>query len=318
MKAIKVTSFLLIFLSFITSCCRVPSKIEPKVTYSIEESVLKELSSPFPPLSTDEKRQDWGKEYAIGLAFAKKLDLYRAITSLKRAEILILSSSLDRMNEIQYNILLCYYLGKKYPDVIDTFENSSLPSVDKKFCAFHDLLVILYESYKETGDCEKAKRIFEVIESTYPATKEQLLLSTALVNADFCFLEKFTHTPPKKNSIDQMLCTYNRDKKSIVRAQVYNGLLPGAGYLYLGLGRSAVTSFLLNGLFIAAAYQFFHKGYIAAGIITTSFELGWYFGGIYGAGEEAKFYNEQKYQKLASSLMNEKGYFPIFMLKWGF
>ena len=94
--------------------------------------------------------------------------------------------------------------------------------------------------------------------------------------------------------------------------------MPGSGYLYLGQKKSALTSFLLNGLFIYAAYEFFHHGYTAAGIITTSFEAGWYFGGIYGAGEEAKFYNERIYNEEACTLMQTKKIFPFFMLKYSF
>ena len=95
-------------------------------------------------------------------------------------------------------------------------------------------------------------------------------------------------------------------------------ILPGAGYLYVGQKQSAVTAFLLNGLFIAAAVHFFCKWEIAAGVITTSFEAGWYFGGIYGAGESAKLYNERVYEDLAYPALNRNGLFPVLMLQYGF
>ena len=78
------------------------------------------------------------------------------------------------------------------------------------------------------------------------------------------------------------------------------------------------TAFLLNGLFIAAAYQFFHRGHIVAGIITTSFEAGWYFGGIYGAGEEAKYYNERIYECNAAQILHQHSLFPVLMLRHAF
>ena len=46
--------------------------------------------------------------------------------------------------------------------------------------------------------------------------------------------------------------------------------------------------------------------------------MGWYFGGIYGAGEEAKFYNEKIYEKAASPYMTEEKIFPILMVKHAF
>ena len=112
--------------------------------------------------------------------------------------------------------------------------------------------------------------------------------------------------------------SYEKQKKSISRAQFLNAVCPGAGYLYIGQKKSALTALLINGLFIAAAYEFFHRGYTAAGIITSSFELGWYCGGIYGAGEEAKYYNERIYEKKVGTAMNSEGYFPIYMLKYTF
>ena len=46
--------------------------------------------------------------------------------------------------------------------------------------------------------------------------------------------------------------------------------------------------------------------------------MGWYFGGIYGAGEAAKFYNETIYNEKMGPVMQEKGLFPIFMLNFAF
>ncbi len=100
--------------------------------------------------------------------------------------------------------------------------------------------------------------------------------------------------------------------------QLLNALIPGAGYLYIGQKKSALTAFLLNGLFIAAAYQFFHHRHVAAGIITTGFEAGWYFGGIYGAGEEAKYYNERLFEKNAATVLNDYKLFPALMMQYAF
>ena len=115
-----------------------------------------------------------------------------------------------------------------------------------------------------------------------------------------------------------MLDRYYLEKKSVAKAQTFNALLPGAGYLYLGQKKSALTAFLLNGLFIAAAYEFFHHRHVAAGIITTSFEAGWYFGGIYGAGEEAKYFNEKAYERNASRTLHEYNLFPVLMMLYAF
>ena len=102
------------------------------------------------------------------------------------------------------------------------------------------------------------------------------------------------------------------------KPKTLNAFLPGAGYLYVGQKQSAMTAFLLNGLFIAAAVHFFNHKQYAAGAITLSFETGWYFGGIYGAGESAKLYNERVYERHAYSVLNQEKLFPLLMLRYGF
>jgi tetratricopeptide (TPR) repeat protein len=347
---------LLFFLS--GGCYKVSDKIEPKVSYSVQTSYLKSLHSCFPPLSEEEKNTNWGKEFLIAKYFAKDLDFYRAITDFKRAEILLENAKyFDRKLEIEYNILLCYFLGKKYEEVINQFETSDLKNVSSSFLAFHDLLVILYDSYHQLKEEKKADEILGLMGELYPATKTKLDLSKALSSADFSQVQPKTlkketlkEEPLKgdalkekllkeknlkketfkgdflkeetlsceKQEISTFVSEYQKTKKSVARAQLLNLVMPGAGYLYVGQKKSAITAFLVNGLFIAAAYQFFHKGYVAAGVVTTSFEMGWYFGGIYGAGEAAKFYNEQLYEKNITPIMNNKGYFPIFSLDYAF
>ena len=313
-KRFRLVCLLLLFLG---SCHRVPEDIEPHVNYALQDKYLKQLPAPFASLNPIEKEQAWGKEYLIGISFARKLDLYQAITAFKRAEILADNASLERQHEMQYEILLCYYYGQKYNDVIEAFETSQLASVDQKFPAFHDLLLVLYDSYGQVGDEEKATRTLALIKLYYPEEEEKIELSTALRDADFPAIEYFAEEP-KYDYVKDFLTEYNLEKKSVSKAQSYNAVLPGAGYLYLGQPAAAFTALLLNGLFIAATYQFFHRGDIAAGIVFASFEAGWYFGGIYGAGLEAKYYNERLYERKASPFMNQKGLFPVFMLQYSF
>jgi hypothetical protein len=308
--------FCLALLLFLTSCYRVSNKLEPNICYSISEKNLKEMPSPFSPLSSEERKEDWGKEYTIALAYAKKLDLYPALQTFKRAEILLPKEEECRRQEIEYYIVLCYFLGKKCEETVNFFEESSLPCVDKSFTPFHDLLLILYECYNNLQDEEKAERIKNVLDESFPDTKEQLQLTEILTDANIDALRCLKE--PRFEYISNFLKIYDAKKKSVKGAQLLNTFLPGSGYLYLGQKKSALTAFLLNGLFIYAAYEFFHRGNIAAGIITTSFEAGWYFGGIYGAGEEAKFYNERIYNEEASKILNSKKLTPFFLLRYSF
>lgn len=217
----------------------------------------------------------------VGFGFARQLDLYQAITSFKRAEFLIPPEEKARSLEIQYEILLCYYMGKKWKDVINTFDHSELRHVEQDFPALHDLLFILYETYQQEKMETQAERTFRLIQQYYPEEAQKLILSTALSQGDIHAIKEMT---PQRPYLDDFLSQYESQKKSVGKAQGLNALVPGAGYLYLGQNQSAATAFLLNGLFIAASVYFFEQGNIAAGVIFTGFEAGWYFGGIYGAG----------------------------------
>ena len=312
-------SFLcLLFLFAAVGCYKVPDKIEPQVNYSVQEMHLKQLPPPFSPLSETEKQEGWGQEYLIGQKFAESLDLYRAVTTFKRAEFLIPPQNTHRLEEIQYQILLSYYLGKRYEQVTQEFLHSSLYTATKDFPAYHDLLIIMYESYLEEGEHERAEYVLRVIEHHYPETAKRLRLSTLLIDGDLEGLRREAREDRSQTYITTLLDTYDGKKKSIKKAQQLNALLPGAGYLYVGQKQSALTSFLLNGLFIWAAVHFYSKGNIPAGTIFTSFEAGWYFGGIYGAGESAKLYNERLYEQQAYPALQRNCLFPVLMLKFGF
>lgn len=301
-------------LVLLAGCYRVPDKIEPQLSYAVEERYLQKLPEPFSPLSSEEKSHEWGKEYLIGVSFAKQLDLYRAITAFKRSQILIPDDHPERRLELSYNILLAYYLGKRYDDLIDTFMQSPLRDAGPSFPAYHDLLIILYESYDQVGETEKAEQVLNLLKTSYPETASLLHEGNVMAHGDIDELKKLDD----KDYLQEIVHCFELNKKSVQKAQTLNAFFPGAGYLYVGQKQSAVTALLLNSAFIAAAVLFFQHGNIPAGIITTSFEAGWYFGGIYGAGEAAKLYNERLYERIAIYTMERENLFPVLSLRYSF
>ena len=299
------------------SCTRVPDQIEPQVDYTIQDRYILQLPTPFPSLTLEEKKEDWVKEYQIGMGFARELNLYQAITAFKRASFLLDPIERKRKAELNYEILLCYYIGKKYYETTHTFENSDLHLVDDTFPAYQDLLTILFDCYTRLNEESKANRILAYLEKFYPEMAKQLSLSTDLQKGNIEEIEAFAKES-EYDYLNSFLETYEAEKKSISKAQTLNAIIPGAGYFYLGQKSSALTAFLLNGLFIGASYYFFDKGNIPAGVIFAGFEMGWYFGGIYGAGEEAKFYNERVYEAHATPMMNQRKLFPALSLHYAF
>ena len=331
--------YFFLFLVLLGACYRVPDQINPRIDYQVQDMHISALKRPFALLSPVERMTDWGKEVIIARAFADELDLYRAISTYKRAEILVSSIDKDRKLEIQYDILLCYFLARRYEEAANYFEKSDLAHVDKTFPAYRDLFLILYECYREMDAPEKEKKLLQLLEQTYPETAEKLSISRKIREGDIDAVEDLcmvwddsrnenqiaslwneseavsavgsAPTPHNKEYLSHLLTNYESKKKSVAKAQTLNALLPGAGYLYIGQKTSAFTAFFLNTLFIVAAYEFFHHGHTAGGIITSVFEAGWYFGGIYGAGLETKYYNERMYEQTASSVLNEQKLFPV-------
>lgn len=311
-----VFAFNLLLLLICTSCQHNSFYLEPSICYIPPKQLIDSLPSAFTPLSPEEFRQDWGRELVIANTFATELDFYRAITSYKRALILAPKKCNARRMQMEYGIVQSYYLANKYQDVIDTFESSSLQDCPAEFTALDDLLTILYDSYQHIGNLDKACRILNLIDSRNPSRAQQLRLSTAITVGDVCGAAALANE--KQLDVLCFVQQFKRESKSVRAAQLYNAILPGAGYLYVGQKQTALTSLWLNSLFIASAYYFFKHHNVPAGLIMSSFEFGWYAGGINGAGLAAKEYNENLYNTLGKDAMIRDALFPVLMLQYTF
>lgn len=356
LKGIKRFSFILLIFSI--GCTSVSDDINPSVHYSVHEKMIQSLPQAFEPLGQNELEKAWATEYRMGLFFAKKLDLYRAVTAFQRAEFLLSEEpnpvlSMERKHEVEYFTLLCYALGKRHDDLVTTFESSSLAFVNPDFKAYRDLLLILGEAYDLTKQKHKALSVHQALAQNYPKTAHAVLVGNALKIADtktaFAILNE-EKTPPinpdvsvqkalslamkphhflsydqldakkstkLKSTVEKTQESYLHQKKSPFTAQMLS-IIPGAGYAYLGQYQSAITAFSVNALFIGTAAYFFLNGNVPAGVLTTSFEAGWYFGSIYGAGQAAKTYNERLYEALVHPMMEEKKLYPLLQLEYGF
>ncbi|MCP5469564.1 MAG: tetratricopeptide repeat protein [Chlamydiales bacterium] len=312
-----------IVLLLLVACQRVPNQIEPTVASPKHPKEIQREKrcflalpedfsvSPFPALTEEERLTDWGKEYQIALMFAQDFDLYRAITNFKRALCLMPSELHDRRLELQYHVALSYFLGQKYVEVVYTMQSTDIAKVDRDFPAYTDLLLILYESYTQLGKEDYAEHMLTLLCQEKPDEERKISLYRDLRSADFEVLSK-------REEVKPLLSGYAKEAKSVSAAQKLNALLPGAGYWYLGQKQTAITSVLVNSLFIGTAATFFAHNNIPAAILTLSFESGWYVGGIYGAGLAAKQYNEKLYSTYAERVnVREKSY-PLMRLKYSF
>lgn len=312
----------LIILLLLASCMRAPTAIEPTVQTPMHPKEImrqkrclvilpKDFScSPFPKLSEEERKTDWGKEYYLAQAFAADFDLYRAITGFKRA--LFLDPPEERRYEIQYSTLLAYFLGKKYTEVAFIAQSTPLGTVSNQFPAFHDLVLILHETYSQLGEVEHAQNLLTMLDEE---KRDKLLFLSVVKSANF---EQLLACADERPYLTNMLRGYHKESKSVKAAELLNAALPGAGYWYVGQKQTAMTALLVNSLFAGTAAYFFSEGNIPAALITLSLESGWYFGGIYGAGLAAKSYNEKIYKHYAERIGDKEQYYPQLMIKYSF
>lgn len=319
MVSIHKQLIILTLLIFLCGCC-CPNNQDsgPNICYSPPQRYVKRLPCPFPPLSLVERSQDWGKELYLGREFAREMDLYRALTCFKSALFLVPKGNLDRIQEIEYEIFLAYYLGNKYQEAVEAFEGSHLLTVPDTFPALYDMLLLLYDAYIKTDQPERACRVLNLLITMDFDRASQVALGVAITEVDFPTIIKAAENTPCSDNVNQFLDNYWCQAKSVSKAKTLNAILPGAGYYYVGQRKAALTSFLINALFIAASYQLFERGLIPAAIFTTSLEFGWYFGGINGAGLAAQEYNDRLYECLGKDLMVENRLFPVLMINVGF
>jgi hypothetical protein len=314
-RIVNIKIVLILGMLLLVGCLPKCKRFEPMICYTPSLWHPAMLPSPFPPLTEKELDQSFGQELMIARKFAREGDYYRAITSFKRAAFLIPKQEKQRRLEIDYGIILCYYMGQKYSEVLLTFEGSDLSSVTSDFPTFGDLIMILQDSYTQCGQEQKGAMLLELMEKGDPERAEKLKASHALTNGD---LQQALGHVPECDELHHFANRFCHCYKSARKAQVLNAILPGAGYYYVGQKKSALTSFVINTLFIAAAYHFFDHGNWGAGLITTSLEAGWYIGGINGAGIAAVEFNERTYERHVKEIMEKQHIFPVLMLEASF
>lgn len=289
------------------------------MAYSISETQLRSLGTCFTPFTEEEKQKSFAKEYLIAINFAKELDYYRAVTTFKRSKVLAEIEEPDRVHQAEYAILLSYFLANRFYDVAREFERSNLrKEMQPDFPAFHDLVIILHESYLKIGNEEKAKEALSLLDKQDEVTTDRIEVYDVLDKGRFKELYTYTQNKPYGDDLQFFIDQYQSKAKSMRTAALLSMVIPGSGYLYAGQTRSFVTSFLLNTLFIVAAVHLFNKNHIAAGVVVLGFEMGWYFGAIYGSARAVKFYNERLYGKQARWLAEEYKFYPALNLKCAF
>lgn len=305
-KVLLLTSVLL------TACGQPVIPFKPYVCFNPPVEQLKGSHSPFPvefsPLEAV------ANEQRIGQAFAHERDFYRAITAFKRAEILLQGRNLHNILQLQYEILLSYYLAGKYEEAFCYYQQSALKeAAGRGFPAFSDLMIVVFDSSLRSNHPSAASKALSRLDN--PELAHSLQLYSAIRTGHLQEAACLDQTSPAIKTLYRCYCS---EAKSINKARVLNALIPGLGYAYVEQFNTALTALLVNAVFIGATYQFAKHDLVFPAIISGSLEMGWYIGGIWGAGRAAAEYNERLYERYGTKILDQERLYPILKLNYVF
>jgi hypothetical protein len=253
----------------------------------------------------------WGKEILLGREFAKEGDWYRALTSFRKARFLLqLDNALtpERDARLAWSESLIYGFAGKWQDVITTWEKYRSHFTITNETLKEQWLILLYAAYLHESREEEAEDLCALLPKKIPAVQKLHEWKT------LSYIQSETPLPKQPTPMEKIVFS---QLKSPTKARVMNALLPGLGYLYVDQKKTALTSLLLNTCFIGAGIQLLnaHQPFLA--IITLSFEAGWYFGGVTGAGIAAEQYNEAMKTKVIQPYLREQKAFPLLQIEVG-
>lgn len=254
---------------------------------------------------------DGASVYAFGRHLLELGDYYRAITELKRFSLLFPND--PRQPAAQMLLGLAYEAEADYDSAIGYFRRLQQTEDDSDI----DRLALfkLGEVRLHQRQYQQATRLFQYFLTRFPEgplvdrTTYLLGLTHTLegeVQAGkrlFASLSPESPWTDRANAVQHELdMSAPRPSKSPRLAGILAGILPGAGHLYLGKPRHAITALLLNGLFLAGATFAFLEGLEATGVILLYFETGWYLGNIDSAKEGAREFNRRQMQDVQNDL----------------
>lgn len=251
------------------------------------------------------------QEICISKKLISKKEYAMALHSLNKAQ--ALSEQVNR--EIEYLQLVCYYLTQQYAKAKEVFEQSSLLYLEKSSKYYDPVLTMLLECYEKVGEKTKADHVISKLLEAHTQNPFQLMIAQAVYREDFSKLGALAYQLDEKLDLTKWVDAYRQKLKSPKKAKWYSLLLPGLGYYYAGQSQSAITSFLVNGLLIAATAQCVVTKLYPLAIALGTFECGWYFGGAFGAMRSAKQYNHILFQELEAQLKDKTQLLPDLSLE---
>jgi tetratricopeptide (TPR) repeat protein len=232
-------------------------------------------------------------------------EYYRAITEYLR--FIYLYPDDKQVEEARFEIGRCYLLGGQYSDAEKAFSElasrTSIPELRWK-----SMLSISEAYYKDRKWAPASRQLaalkllvavddkwlFKVryadtwtqLQNHNAKAGIQLVREMKALNPEAPFLPKFEAAVLQ---CDQL------PRKSAGLAGAFSAIVPGAGQLYAGRKRDALTAFAWNALFIGGALIAHSRNHDETAVILGFVEIPWYAANIYNAVNDAHKWNDSEW-----------------------
>ena len=239
----------------------------------------------------------------LGDSFMAEREFYRAVTEYQK--FLFLFPRSGDAAAAQFKIGMAYYQGDEFDAAARAFttvlenypESSHAPPAGYRLGLCH---------WRENR-LDEAAAALAAVAARYPSSEEapRARRAAALVAFDRKdptasrrelerFLADYPHDPGAGRAREALTILEQQQelpRKSPLVAGLLSALLPGAGHLYAGHPGDGITSFFLNGLFIAGTVVAVRQeNYPVAGVVGV-IGIPFYLGNIYGAANAAAKWN---------------------------
>jgi len=218
-----------------------------------------------------------------------------------------------RVSESRYLMGMAYFLERRYIEAIQAF--SDLTETVDVGAAYHARSFFMAaESQLRLGRRSSALTTFHTLLSLSDDADVQdeanyrigwVFIETADWEKARIYFQRISHQNHDKYRLNDLTrrleSASNIHHKSPGIAGVF-AILPGGGYLYCNRPRDALTSFLINGALIYAAYEAFNNEMYALGGVIAFVEIGFYSGNIYGSISSAHKYNRDQDRRFVDKL----------------
>ena len=251
-------------------------------------------------LSADSVQNDREKLLRFADQWFSELEYYRAVTEYRR--FLSYYPETPMAPSVHLRIFDCYFLGNRHAEALAWARRTrDLYTLDNELVSKGDLCI--GRALLKLGNLSRARQHFA---TAVESARDPETLSQAYYGIGVTYLredrweegsEAFASVPPGTLMYDRAHVAASESlggAQLALKRPLVAGLLnvvPGVGYAYVGMPKTAVSALLVNSLFAAATYSALNKKETGVGVLLGVLSFGWYTGGIYGAVVNANKHN---------------------------